>query len=73
MSDSNEEVSGSGEALKSASPVPGAVPDVTVAGAGGTAGAELDKLAIDESSYDSLEREFQVRLHCGLEETRIEM
>ena len=54
MSDSNEEISGEGEAPKSAAtPPPPPPPEVTVA-------ADLEKMAIDESSYDSLEREFQV-------------
>ena len=54
MSDSNEDVSGEGEAPKSAAtPPPAAPPESQV-------GTDLEKLAIDESSYDSLEREFQV-------------
>ena len=55
MSDSNEDISGEGEAPKSAAtPPPAPPPEVQVA-------ADLEKMAIDESSYDSLEREFQVR------------
>ena len=54
MSDSNEDVSGEGEAPKSAATPPPAPPPES------QIGADLEKLAIDESSYDSLEREFQV-------------